>query len=251
MGHLDSHCHLDDPRFTPDLPAVAARAAAVGVEALVLPGVTVAQFEAPVPDVSGLALYRAGGLHPIFSHPPDGLERLESALKANRLVAVGECGLDKRFRHPDDLERFHAQLDLALAYDRPVILHVVHAHEEVLAALKTRPLRGVVHAFAGSWTLAKRYLDRGFLLGIGGIGTWPTATRLRETLQNCPDGAYVLETDAPDLSPHWLQGARNEPAELAGIAQAVAALRGSTREAVLAASDAAGSALFGIPLSHV
>ena len=248
MGHLDSHCHLDDPRFGPDLSAVAARAAAAGVCAAVVPGVKVDTLDRPLPDVPGVTLYRAGGLHPIFDHPPDGLARLEAALEAGQLVAVGECGLDKRHRHPDDLARFHAQLDLAVAYDRPIILHVVHAHEEVIAALKQRRVRGVVHAFAGSWHLAQRYLDLGMVLGLGGIGTWPTATRLHETIKACPEGGYVLETDAPDLSPSWIRGQRNEPAELVGIAAAIATLRDTTPEAVLAASDAAGSALFGIPL---
>lgn len=248
MGHLDSHCHLDDPRFAADLPAIAARAAAAGVTAAVVPGVSPETLEHPLPTVPGMTLYRAGGLHPAMAHAPDALDRLSSALLRGDLVAIGECGLDKRFRQPDDQERFHAQLELAVHYDRPVILHVVHAHEEVLAALKQRPVRGVVHAFAGPWPLAKRYLDLGILLGIGGIGTWPTAKRLHETIRTCPADGMLLETDAPDLSPSWLQGQRNEPAELAGIAAAVATLRGTTPEAVLAASDAAGSQLFGIPL---
>ena len=248
MGHLDSHCHLDDPRFAADLPAIAARAAAAGVTAAIVPGVTPQSLDQPLPVVPGMTLYRAGGLHPAFSHPPDALDRLTKALSQGELVAIGECGLDKRFRQPDDMEHFHAQLDLAVRYDLPVILHVVHMHEEVLAALAQRPIRGVVHAFAGPWPLAKRYLDRGILLGIGGIATWPTAKRLHETIRECPAAGMMMETDAPDLSPSWLQGQRNEPAELAGIAAAVAALRGTKPDAVLAASDAAGARLFGIPL---
>ncbi len=248
MGHLDSHCHLDDPRFAADLPAIAARAAAAGVSAAIVPGVTTQALDQPLPAAPGMTLYRAGGLHPAFSHPSDALERLAQALSRGGLVAIGEIGLDKRFRAPDDLERFHAQLDLAIQYDLPVILHVVHAHEEVLAALSERPVRGVVHAFAGPWPLAKRYLDRGILLGIGGIATWPTAKRLHETIRECPEAGMMLETDAPDLSPSWIQGQRNEPAELSGIAAAIAALRGTTPDAVLAASDAAGSRLFGISL---
>jgi TatD DNase family protein len=249
VGHLDSHCHLDDPRFAGDLPAIAQRAAAAGVTAAVVPGVSPRDLGHPLPVLPGMTLYRAGGLHPAMPHPPEALSMLEQALSRGALVALGECGLDKRHRHPGDLDLLDAQLDLAVAHDLPVILHVVHAHEEVLAALRSRPyLRGVVHAFAGPWPLAKRYLDLGIALGIGGIGTWPTAKRLHETIRACPSEGMILETDAPDLSPSWLQGQRNEPAQLVGIAAAVAALRGTTSEEVLAASDAAGAALFRIPL---
>jgi TatD DNase family protein len=245
MGHLDSHCHLDDPRFAADLDAVAARAIASGVTAAVVPGVSAAQFGQELPRLNGLTLYRAAGLHPAFPHPEDALAQLERVLSRGGIVAVGECGLDRRHRHPGDLACFHAQLDLAIAHDLPVILHVVHAHDEVLAALRERPaLRGIVHAFAGSWPLAERYLDLGILLGIGGIATWPTAKRLHETIRAMPEGSFVLETDAPDLSPSVIRAQRNEPAQLRGIAAEVAARRGSTPEEVLAASDAAGERLF-------
>lgn len=248
MGHLDSHCHLDDPRLASDSPAVAQRATAAGVTSAIVPGVDLEGLARPLPAMPGMTLHRAAGLHPAVPHPEGALDVLEDALRAGGLVALGECGLDRRFRREDDVERFHAQLDLAAAYDLPVILHVVHAHEEALAALKRRSLRGVIHAFAGPWPLAKRYLERGIVLGIGGIGTWPTAKRLHETIRACPPDGFVLETDAPDLSPSWIRGQRNEPAELPGIASAVAELRGTSPPEVLAASDATGSALFRISL---
>ncbi|MNX18717.1 putative deoxyribonuclease YjjV [compost metagenome] len=248
MGHFDSHCHLDDPRFAADLPAVAAIAVAAGVTSALVPGVEPSSLTKPLPDVPGMTLYRAGGLHPAVPHAPEALSLLEAALSRGGLIAIGECGLDKRHRSPGDLEIFRTQLDLAAAYDLPVVLHVVHAHEEVLAALKARPVRGVVHAYGGSWPLAKRYLDLGIALGIGGIGTWPTATRLHETIRECPADGMVLETDAPDLSPSWIRGQRNEPAQLVGIAEAIATLRGTSATEVLEASDAVGARLFRIPV---
>lgn len=247
MGHLDSHCHLDDERFAPDLARVATRARDAGVTRVIVPGVTLDALDSPFPDLPGLAVHRAGGLHPAFPHPEDALEALERVAREGRIMAIGECGLDKRFRTPGDLAHFTAQLDLARAHDLPVILHVVHLHEEVLGALRARPgLRGVVHAFAGPWSVAKRYLDLGLALGLGGIATWETANRLHETIQRCPPDGFVLETDAPDLAPAWRRGERNEPAELVGIAQAIAARRGTSPEEVLAASDATGSRIFGV-----
>ncbi|HEY9857255.1 MAG TPA: TatD family hydrolase, partial [Stenomitos sp.] len=117
--------------------------------------------------------------------------------------------------------------------------------EDLIALLKARPgLTGLVHAFAGPWELARRYLDLGFKLGIGGIATWPTARKLQGAVERCPADGYVLETDAPDLSPEWRRGERNEPREIGAIAQAVARLRGEEPEAVLASSDANGRAVF-------
>lgn len=245
MGHLDSHCHFDAPEFDTDRERVAARTLGAGVSELVLPGVGVEWFErSPVP-AHGLRLHRAAGLHPCYDHPPDALERLERALDSGAFVAIGETGLDRRHPAPGASTLCAAQLDLARAYRLPLILHVVHAHEELFALLKARPgLTGVVHAFAGPWELARRYLDLGFKLGIGGIATWPTARKLQGAVARCPADGYVLETDAPDLSPEWRRGERNEPSEILAIAGAVARLRGEDPIEVLACSDASGRALF-------
>lgn len=245
MGHLDSHCHFDAPEFDSDRALVAARALEAGVSELVLPGVGVEWFERSLVPAHGLRLHRAAGLHPFYDHPPDALERLARALSSGAFVAVGETGLDKRRRNGESSALCAAQLDLAQAHGLPVILHVVHAHEDLIALLKARPgLTGLVHAFAGPWELARRYLDLGFKLGIGGIATWPTARKLQGAVERCPADGYVLETDAPDLSPEWRRGERNEPREIGAIAQAVARLRGEEPEAVLASSDANGRAVF-------
>ncbi|HEY9899822.1 MAG TPA: TatD family hydrolase [Pantanalinema sp.] len=247
MGHLDSHCHLDSSAFEPDRLEVASRAIEQGLSDLIVPGVTVAGFERKPLAVPGLRLHYAAGLHPAFDHPPDGLDRLEAALKTGRFVAVGETGLDKRFMRPESEALCAAQLDLACAFELPVILHVVHTHEAVLSLLKERPgLRGVVHAFAGSREVAGRYLGLGFKLGLGGIGTWESAQKLRKAIAGCPSDGYVLETDAPDLSPETWRGRRNEPCALLDVAEAVARLRGETTEEVLTCSDANGRELFGI-----
>lgn len=245
MGYLDSHCHFDAPEFDADRADVATRALEAGVGDLVLPGVGVEWFERSPVAAHGLRLHRAAGLHPGYDHPPDALERLARALATGQFVAVGETGLDRRHRMEGAEDLCAAQLDLARAHGLPVILHVVHAHEELIALLKARPgLTGVVHAFAGSWELGKRYLELGFKLGIGGIATWQTARKLRATVERCPADGYVLETDAPDLSPEWRRGERNEPGEIVPIARAVASLRGEEPAAVLARSDANGRDVF-------
>ncbi|MNL36432.1 putative deoxyribonuclease YcfH [compost metagenome] len=94
--------------------------------------------------------------------------------------------------------------------------------------------------------MAGRYLGLGFKLGLGGIGTWPSAQKLRKAIASCPSDGYVLETDAPDLSPETWKGRRNEPSALFDVAEAVAGLRGETRAQALACSDANARELFGI-----
>lgn len=243
MSHIDSHCHLDAPEFDADRLEVANRAIAQGVETLILPGVAVEDAEKARLEVPGLQLFHAIGLHPFFDHPPDALDRLERALQRGGFIAIGEIGLDRR--HPTDESLLKAQLDLALAFDLPLILHVVHAHEPVLALLQARPqLRGVVHAFAGSWDLAQRYLALGFKLGFGGLVTRPDAKKLRKAVANCPADGFLLETDAPDLPLFDKRDQRNEPCELLGIADAVAELRDCSRAEVLTCSDGTAQALF-------
>lgn len=244
---IDTHCHLDAPEFDADRAAVRARAAAQGVAHCVLPAVAADHFDA----VRALAHQHgdsyALGIHPLFtpSAQPAHLAQLDAALAQHmndaRLVAVGEIGLDG-FVPGLDMERqtfyYREQLKLARRHGLPVILHVRRSADALL-----RPLReigvagGIAHAFNGSQQQARAFVDLGFKLGFGGSVTFDRALQLRRLAAWLPLDAIVLETDAPDIPPHWLytpaqqraagqpQG-RNEPAELPRIAAVVAQLRG-------------------------
>ena len=244
---IDTHCHLDADEFDPDRDAVMARARAAGVGQLVIPAVAGRCFE----GVRALA-HRWGevyalGLHPLYvaDEPPDALDRLAAALRESaddpQLVAVGEIGIDGFVPGLDPVlqERcYAAQLDLALAHDLPVILHVRRSADRLLREIRRRPgLRGgIAHAFNGSEQQAMAFVERGFKLGFGGALTFDRALQIRRLATHLPAEALVLETDAPDIPPHWLYrtaaeraaGAvsRNEPAELPRIAAELAALRG-------------------------
>lgn len=243
---IDSHCHLDAPEFAPDREAVLARARAAGVSQLVLPAVRVEDFAGLQSLARRHGLAYALGLHPLYVHeaPADALEQLARALKAAAddplLVAVGEIGLD--FFVPG-LDRalqehfFHAQLKLAQACRLPVLLHGRRSADGLLKGLRRHPVPGgVAHAFNGSRQQAQALLDCGLVLGFGGAMTFDRALRLRQLATELPDSALVLETDSPDIPPHWLyrtaaqraqgQTSRNEPAELPRIAAELARLRG-------------------------
>ncbi|HNT37613.1 MAG TPA: TatD family hydrolase [Rubrivivax sp.] len=247
---IDSHCHLDAPEFDPDRDAVLAAARAAGVGQMVLPAVAAAHFE----PLQGLArahgLAYALGIHPLFvgEAADEDLGRLQQALAQAAgdplLVAVGEIGLDHFVAGLERQRQQHflrAQLRLASKAGLPVILHTRRALDEVLAALRRQPLcGGIAHAFNGSAQQAAQLLALGFKLGFGGAMSFERARHLRELARTLPDEALVLETDAPDIPPHWLYrsaadragGAtsRNTPAELPRIGAVLAELRGWTLE---------------------
>ena len=244
---IDTHCHLDAPEFAPDVDAVRAAARAVGVQHLVIPAVELAHAEA----VRSLARRHgdsyALGIHPLYTgRAGDGdvaalAQVLEAHIKDEHLVAVGEIGLDYFVPGLDAARQeqfYRAQLQLARRFDLPVILHVRRSADKLLKGLRELPVQGgIAHAFNGSLQQAQAFIALGFKLGFGGALTYDRALQLRRLAAELPANALVLETDAPDIPPHWLyataaqrgQGqpqGRNAPAELPRIAQVLADLRG-------------------------
>ena len=266
----DTHCHLDAAAFDADRSAVVARARAAGVTQIVLPAVARANFD----TVRGLAhangFAYALGIHPLYVDQTvdDDLQALREALTAQRgdarLVAVGEIGLD-HFVPGLDLARqarfYVAQLALARQFDLPVILHVRKSADTLLKHLRASPVRGgIAHAFNGSEQQALAFVALGFKLGFGGAMTFERALQIRRLAAALPLEAIVLETDAPDIPPHWLyrrvadraqepvtdgstgespgHSGRNEPGELPRIAQTLATLRGLPLDVLAAATSA-------------
>lgn len=263
---IDTHCHLDAPEFDKDRAAVRARAAGAGVAHCVLPAVGVADFAAVRTLAHDFGDSYALGIHPLFvGQAQEGdLALLDAELalrKADtRLVAVGEIGLDyfvpALTQSPlrERQEHFYReQLLLARKHGLPVILHVRRSADKLLKHLRELApqdgWRGIAHAFNGSRQQADEFLKLGLKLGFGGAVTFEPARQLRRLAAELPLEALVLETDSPDIPPHWLyataqqrdggqaQG-RNEPAELPRIAAVVAELRGMTLEALALATTA-------------
>jgi TatD DNase family protein len=243
---IDTHCHLDAAEFAADADAVRTRALRAGVAHCVLPAVSAGNFQA----VRALA-HRHGdsyalGIHPLFTGEAGDadLEALERALAEHRddprLVAVGEIGLDYFVPglDPARQERFYReQLALARSHGLPVILHVRRSADALLKHLRGSGVGGIAHAFNGSLQQAEAFVRLGFRLGFGGTVTYERAQQVRRLATGLPLEALVLETDSPDMPPHWLyrtagervagavQG-RNEPGELPRIGAVLADLRG-------------------------
>lgn len=247
---IDTHCHLDAPEFGAEMPLIRARAAERGVALCVIPAVAAFNF-ATVRELAHVQSDAyALGIHPLCTGNAQeaDLEALDAELSTRRgdprLVAVGEIGLDYFVEGLDSDKQqhfFHTQLQLARKHDLPVLIHVRRSVDKVLKHLRQtaggQPWRGIAHAFNGSEQQAKACIEIGLKLGFGGAVTFDRALQLRRLAATLPLESMVMETDAPDIQPHWIyrtqaqrsageaQG-RNEPGELPRIAEVVAQLRG-------------------------
>lgn len=254
MQWIDSHCHLDAFEFSADAQQVRAAARAVGVVHCVIPAVQAANFEAVRLLAHATQDSYCLGIHPLYvaQASEHDLQLLDAQLGQYRddprLVAVGEIGLDyyvpalSQSPLREKQEYFYrAQLKLARQHGLPVVLHVRRSADRLLKHLRdvgrTQAWTGIAHAFNGSEAQAQAFVGLGFKLGFGGALTFERALQLRRLAASLPLTALVLETDAPDIPPHWLyataeqrsagqpQG-RNTPAELPRIAAVLAQLRG-------------------------
>jgi TatD DNase family protein len=245
---IDSHCHLDAPEFSADRLAVLQRAQEVGVGHCVMPAVQAKDFEALQIFANQVQQPYALGIHPLYvpMAQEKDLQYLENCIQTGEpgMVALGEIGLDffvPALCEPSMREKqlffYHAQLKLAEKYKLPVIVHVRKSADELLRGLRRFHVQGgIAHAFNGSFQQAEAFIDLGFALGFGGACTFDRALQLRRLATELPLTAIVLETDAPDIPPHWLYRtqtqrqwgvqSRNEPIELPKIGAVVAQLRG-------------------------
>jgi len=241
---IDTHSHLDAGEFDADRDAVYDRAIAAGVNNQIVPAVTQANLDAVAACCRRYpGCLPAWGLHPMYIsvHRERHLLELRARVDAWRPVAIGEIGLDLFVPGLDLVSQeyyFVEQLKIARDFELPVLLHCRRANDQILKHLRRiGVMGGIAHAFNGSIQQAGEFLKLDFLLGFGGTFTWQRASRLRSLARELPLEAIVLETDSPDIPPEWIGRGRNEPAELAGIAQALAGLRATTVADVVRATS--------------
>ena len=249
---IDTHCHLDAAEFDGDRAAVHAAALAAGVERFVVPATAVHCFKTTktvVETFSGCVA--AYGIHPLYvmQAGEEDLAAVRNWLAAERPVAVGEIGLDFFVPEIDATRQEHffvEQLKLAREFELPVLLHVRRAIDPILKHLRRiRVPGGIAHAFNGSRQQAEEFIKLGFKLGFGGAMTYSGSTRIRELAASLPLDSIVLETDAPDIPPAWLNRGRNTPAELLSMVKVLAELRNLPLEEVVATTT--GNALSALP----
>ncbi|PKY09983.1 DNAase [Acidithiobacillus marinus] len=233
---VDSHCHLDFEDFAEDREAILERARAAGVDEILIAAV-VQQHWARVQTLAAEndGIWAAAGVHP--NEPEDetpSMESLLAALSAEKVVAVGETGLDY-FRSEGDLrwqqERFARHIAASKATGKPVIVHTRAAAADTLALMRSEDARaggGVIHCFTEDWDFARAALDMGFYISLSGIVTFKKSLDLQAVARKLPMDRLLVETDAPYLAPTPMRGKRNEPAYVLHVAEFLADLRGES-----------------------
>ncbi len=255
---IDSHCHLDEPRFDADREAVIARAVDAGVTRMVTIGASggmQANHDAVALAARHPEVFATVGIHPHEARAvtPVVLEQLAQLARAPKVVAIGETGLDYYYDNsPREVQCtvFRHFIGLARRLALPVVVHLRDAYEDAVNILRDESAGeagGVIHCFSGDRGAARAFLDLGFDLSFSGIVTFKNADELRAVARMVPADRFMVETDAPFLAPVPHRGKRNEPAFVVHTAAAVAAVRGQPLAEVAAASRANTARRFRLP----
>ena len=234
---IDTHCHLYDDSFNDDLDFVIKRAKESGINKIIIPGADIKTLK-KARDIAYAYddVFFAVGVHPYHADEFD-INYLKDFLDDRKCVAVGECGLDyfkikEHFNSDEEVlanknlqkEIFLDQINLAIQFKKPLIIHARDANEDIYNILKehSKKLFGaVLHCYNAS-KLLLTLKDEGFYFGIGGVLTFKNAKNLVEILDQIPLSNIVIETDAPYLAPTPNRGKRNEPAFTTFVAQKMA-----------------------------
>lgn len=252
--YFDSHAHYDDAKFDGDRDALLSALPSAGVGRVVNPGCTVASSEQAVEMAKRFDfLYAAVGIHPEECHNTGEADfsAIEALLSEEKVVAVGEIGLDYYWDEnpPRDVQRdvFARQLSIAEQHGLPAIVHDRDAHGDCIDIVRAFPnVRGVFHCYSGSVEDAKILLDRGWYLGFGGAVTFKNARKAPEVAAYLPADRLLLETDSPYLAPVPYRGKRNDSRYLTQIAERIAQIRAVTAEEIVKLTWDNASALFNI-----
>lgn len=232
---IDSHCHLDDPRFAEDGQAVLARAEEAGVGLMLTISTTLIGFA----DMRAIAEQHAQIYCTVGVHPHEAAAEMQTTAEAlmglarhPKVVGIGETGLDYHYMHSPreaQLSMFRIHAEAARGCALPLVVHTREAEDDTIAVLTEEcakgPLSGVFHCFSGSARLAQAALDLGFYISFSGILTFKGADDLRALAKDLPLERLLVETDAPYLAPAPHRGKRNEPAFVRRTAEALAALK--------------------------
>lgn len=255
MIFCDTHTHLYLPEFDTDRADSIEAAIAAGVKYMFLPNIDQTSVD-PMLAISRefpRSLFPMLGLHPtsVKANANEELEKVLSRYPEECYVAIGEIGIDlywdKTFL-AEQIEVLRRQFDFALEKNLPLVIHSRDSFHEILKVMdeyKSSHLRGIFHAFSGSYETAKIILSRGFLLGIGGVLTYKNA-KLPEVIAKVGLEHLVLETDSPYLTPVPKRGQRNESANIPLIAAKIAEIKGVSLEEVAQRTSSNALTLFNI-----
>lgn len=252
MELIDTHAHIYLPQFKEDINQVIDRAAANGISRILLPAIDNETHRDMLHTEETFSLCKSMmGLHPcsVKENWEDELIVVNNWLQKRKFIAVGEIGLDFYWDtsfQEQQYQAFHYQIELALQYKIPIVIHSRNATRECIDVVKQYPLiKGVFHCFSGSLEEAEEAIVCGFKLGIGGVVTFKNGG-LDKVIPSIGLDHLVLETDAPYLTPVPFRGKRNECSYLLYITETVAGLVNKPLEEVAAVTTANAKSLFGL-----
>lgn len=231
---IDTHCHLGDKQFDGERAAVIDRARAAGVAHVVVIADCVAATTQAISLAAQYDLSATAGVHPheASTWSTEVSQTIALALTEPEVVAVGEAGLDYHYDHsPRDVQRavFAAQLALAEAYGKPIVVHAREADADMVSMLRDSGATAILHSFSSSRDVLNVGLDRGDYISFSGMVTFRSWND-EDAVRAVPANRVLIETDSPYLAPVPHRGKRNEPAFVAHVAAKVAELRGVTVE---------------------
>ncbi|MCX7929810.1 MAG: TatD family hydrolase [Chlorobi bacterium] len=249
---IDTHAHIDTEQFDADREEVLNRAWQSGVEAIVIPAITITRTDIAERLVDEHPwLYRAVGIHPHHAREATTalLDRVERSAEAERVVAIGEIGLDYYYDFATPAEQhqaFREQIRIAKRVGLPIIVHNRDADDDVLRIIEEEQdgtLNGVLHCFSSGLDMLRRALELGFFISFTGNITFRSWQR-NDVLTEVPVGRFMLETDSPYMTPHPHRGRRNEPALVRHVAEHLASVRSTTFDDIVMTTTAAAKQLF-------
>ena len=262
---IDSHCHLDGPRFDSDREQVIARAREAGIANIL----TVGTGDGPGTLDCAVKIseqydfiYATIGIHPHEAKLATDADfaQLEHLARKPKVIAWGEIGLDYYYDHsPREIQKsvFVHQMELAHAEKLPIVIHCRpsensdNAWDDCLALVeqhwKSSGLGGILHCFTGTWSHAKRAFDMGFMISFAGNVTFPKAQQIRDSAQQVPLDRMLIETDSPFLAPVPYRGKRNEPAFVKEVARQIGELRGISTDEIGARTSENFYRFFSLP----
>ena len=260
---VDSHAHLDSEDFNTDRNQVVERASQVGVRTILCPAEITSTKSLEITfklTAKYDSILAAAGVHPhkAKDFSPDCAQDIRGLASKNRIVAVGEIGLDFHYSFSPrqiQIESFRHQLNIAQELSLPVIVHSRKAGSEILSSVKEENFHqgGILHCFTEEWEMAKEMLNFNFLISFSGILTLPKAHALREVAKKIPLERLLVETDSPYLVPAFYRGKtqRNEPSFLVETAKVLAELKKIPLTELSAATTRNFNSVFKFEKKHI
>jgi TatD DNase family protein len=251
---VDSHCHIDFPELSAQLPSVFDTMAANAVTHALCIGVNLTDLPRVLDLASGNRnVYASVGVHPDYEDTEEpSVDDLVLLSRRTKVVAIGETGLDY-YRLTGDLEwqraRFRTHIRAARSCGKPLVIHTRSAADDTLAIMRAEgaaEIGGVMHCFTETWDVAQAALDLGFHISFSGIVTFKNARELKTVAQRVPLERMLIETDAPYLAPVPFRGKVNQPGYVRYVAEEIARLRDVAVGDIASATSTNFFRLFGV-----